>query len=113
MACLKCGKKTKDEQGFCSRCLEGMEAYPVKPDVHVQLPNRPEAADLKKSARKRRILSAEEQVPLLRRRIRRLMALSLLLLILLVGAVGLLFREYFAEEKLEIGKNYTYGDFFG
>lgn len=113
MACLKCGKKTKEEQIFCPRCLEGMEAYPVKPDVHVQLPNRPGAIDLKKSARKRRVLSAEEQVPLLRRRIRRLMALSLVLLLLLVAAVGMLFRDYFAEEKLEIGKNYTYGDLFG
>ena len=90
MACLKCGKKTKDEQSFCPRCLEVMEQYPVKKDVHIQLPNRPAVTASKKSARKRRILSYEEATVLWRKRTRRLAGIVLLLLILLGATVFLL-----------------------
>ena len=109
MSCLKCGKKTTEEQCFCRRCLEGMEAYPVKPDVHVQLPNRPVSPETKKTGKKRRALSPEEQVPLLRKRLRRLTAIALALAVLLAAAAFLLIKDYFFEEELEIGKNYTFG----
>ena len=109
MTCLKCGKKTTDEQCFCSHCLEAMEDYPVKPDVHVQLPNRPSAESGKKVVRKRRILSTEEINGVLRKRTRRLTAIVLVLAILLGAAVFLLLQSYFAGEEIEIGKNYTLG----
>ena len=109
MGCLKCGKKTTDEQCFCQRCLDTMEAYPVKPDVHVQLPNRSPSAEAKKAGKKRRALSAEEQVPILRKRLRRLAVIALALAILLGAAAFLLIKDYFAEEELKIGKNYTFG----
>lgn len=112
MACLKCGKKTKDEQTFCARCLDIMENYPIDPNVHVQLPHRAARADGKKSARKRRILSAEEQVAVLRRRSRVLTALVVVLVMLLGAAVFLLLRSDFTETELEIGKNYTFGNPF-
>ena len=112
MACLKCGKKTTEEQSFCPACLEIMEAYPVKSDVRVQLPNRAEMAAAKKSGRKRRILSAEEQISILQRRARRLAALALALAILLGAAVMLLIRGYADEEKLNFGFNYTYDNPF-
>lgn len=97
MACLKCGKKTKDEQSFCPRCLEVMEQYPVKKDVHIQLPNRPAAAERKKPLRKRRILSYEEATVVWRRRTRWLAALVLLLLLLLGVALFLLARNWLAQ----------------
>ena len=53
MACMKCGKDTEDGRMFCARCLEVMEAYPVKPDVHIQLPVRNGTAAPKKQNRKR------------------------------------------------------------
>ena len=109
MACLKCGKKTKDEQTFCPRCLEVMEGYPVKPDVHIQLPNRSAAAS-KKPARKKRTLPPEEQLPVLRRRVRRLVLAVVALVILLGAAAFLLVKEYFAEEKPPIGQNYITGE---
>ena len=90
MACLKCGKKTRDDQSFCPRCLEVMEQYPVKKDVHIQLPNRPGAAASKKSTRKRRVLSYEEATALWRKRAKRLAAVAFVLLILLGVAVFLL-----------------------
>ena len=91
MACLKCGKKTKDEQSFCPRCLEVMEQYPVKKDVHIQLPNRPEVT-VKKNVRKRRVLSYEEATILWRKRAKRLAAFAFCLLILLGVAVFLLVK---------------------
>ena len=113
MSCLKCGKKTTDEQSFCRQCLEVMEQYPVKPDIRVQLPNRPVVVDSRKPTRKRRVLSPEEQIPVLRKRTRRL-ALAVFILILLLGAaVFLLVKGYLTEEELELGKNYTFGYPFG
>ncbi len=108
MRCLKCGKETKNEQVFCAQCLAVMDTYPVKPDVHIQLPNRA-AQDLsKKSAKKRRTLSPEEQITILRKRNRRLMA-ALLAMVLLLGAAGyLLARATATTEDTELGKNYTF-----
>ena len=105
MACLKCGKKTTDEQSFCPACLAVMEGYPVDPDIHVQLPNRSGAP--KKPGRKRRQPSAEEQVVILRKRTRWLMALALVLILLLGGAVFFLVREWIAEDEIPVGQNFT------
>ena len=104
MACLKCGKKTKDDQSFCPRCLEVMEQYPVKKDVHIQLPNRPEVT-VKKAPRKRRPLSAEEQLPILRRKSRRLALAVVALAILLGAAAFLLVKDWLTEEVLPIRQN--------
>lgn len=109
MACLKCGKKTKGEQSFCSRCLEVMEDYPVKADVHIQLPNRPETSG-KKAPRKRRVLSYEEATILWRKRTRKLAAVVLALTILLGAAAFLLVREWLSEEKIPVGQNFTTGE---
>ena len=91
MVCMKCGKETKNERVFCARCLEVMEAYPVKPDVIVQLPSHnPEAAP-KKQSRKIRIDPKDAQIIALRRQLR----LMWLLVIALLLALGLLMaREY-------------------
>ena len=106
MACLKCGKKTKDDQSFCPRCLEVMEQYPVKKDVHIQLPNRPEAT-VKKAPRKRRVLSYEEATVLWRKRTKRLAAAVLVLIVLLGAAVFLLVKGWLAEDALPIGQDLT------
>ena len=108
MQCLKCGKDTKSAQVFCARCLASMEAYPVKPDVHIQLPKQTDRDLPRKSAKKRRIPSLEEQVAILRKRNRRLVA-AVLLLVLLLGAAGyLLVRATVTTEETDLGKNYTF-----
>ena len=107
MACIKCGKKTQEEQCFCDRCLSVMEAYPVKQDVRIQLPNRPVIQETKKSGRRRRALSAEEQLPILRRRVRRLRLVALALVVLLGVAVFLLVKSPAVKEKAPDGQNYT------
>lgn len=109
MACLKCGKKTKDEQVFCPACMTVMEAHPVKKDVHLQLPNRKERALPKRTGHKRRALSPEEQLSLLKKRQTRLIAVIVLLALLLSAAVGLLIFTLTAPEDLELewGINYS------
>lgn len=106
MTCLKCGKKVKEEQVFCDSCLQGMENYPVKPDIHVQLPNRADPSPAKQ--RKRRAPSPEEQVEALRRSRRRWMVLTSLLLVLLVVIGALLVQSLGRQEGVEWGKNYTF-----
>ena len=108
VSCLKCGKETRNEQVFCSQCLAVMERYPVKTDVHIQLPKQTERDLPKKSGKKRRTLSQEEQILILRKRNRRLVAI-LLAMALLLGAAGyLLVRATVSTEDTELGKNYTF-----
>ena len=110
MECIKCGKQTEDTQIFCSHCLEVMEAYPVKPDVHIQLPTRPAAQGQKKQSRKRRNLSTDEQITYLKGRVRQQWALMAVLLLALLLAIGTLFYKVSRPVNPDIGKNYTYVD---
>lgn len=112
MNCLKCGKQTRDMQAFCARCLESMEAYPVKHDVRIQLPNRPAPVVPKKSSKKRKNLSPEEQVVYLRGRVRRLTAWVVILSLLLCAACGLVAYRAITQDELDLGKNYTFGNPF-
>ena len=90
MNCLKCGKTTENEQAFCSRCLAVMDAYPVKPDVHVQLPIRRTDNSSKRTPRKRRSLSADERVVYLQSRMRRMATAMAVLVFLLCAAIAAL-----------------------
>lgn len=108
MACLKCGKKTKDEQVFCAHCLEVMENYPVKRDVHIQLPNRPDAAAQKKHSRKRRNLTADEQVAQLRWKLRQQSAIMAVLIFALLFTAATLLYTALSQDEPDVGKNYTY-----
>ena len=94
MACMKCGKDTEGPQMFCAHCLEVMEAYPVKPDVHIQLPVRQAETTSKKQTRKR-IPKKDAQIAVLRLQLRLLwvvVAALVLALVLLMyrGALALL-----------------------
>ena len=108
MQCMKCGRDTEAEQVFCESCREIMAKYPVKPNVVVQIPHRPEQTQKKQAVRRRATVSLEEQVT----RLRRTVALLILLVILLVGAVaavaGLasdLYKK--SEDKVLPGQNYV------
>lgn len=108
MWCLKCGKDTKDEQVFCPQCLAGMEKYPVRPDVHIQLPNHNARGAAKRNVKKKRTLSPEETVDILRARNRRLMVIILALVLLLGAAAFMLTHGDEAPDIIDnLGKNYT------
>lgn len=104
MSCMKCGKAAEDGQAFCARCLEGMEAYPVKPDVHIQLPNRRTEESSKKQARKSRPRK-HRQAASLRKQIFWMWAVIVLLLLALAASWG---RETVIPEIKLPGQNYTY-----
>lgn len=108
MKCIKCGKKTKGEQVFCDKCLQVMENYPVKPDVHIQLPNRASPSAQKKCGKKRRNPTEEEQLAYLRRAVRVMAAVIAGLAILLGVACGMLFGGNGEKEETSLGKDYTY-----
>ena len=108
---MKCGKKTADEQTFCPHCLEIMENYPVKSDVHIQLPSRSTASVYKKP--KRRPLSADELVPVLRKKLWRMKLAAFILVLLLAVSVSLHFLVKSDTQVVETGKNYTFIHPFG
>jgi hypothetical protein len=112
MNCIKCGKKTKGEQVFCNGCLEAMEAYPVKPDVHIQLPNHASPAAPKKAGKKRRNPTTEEQIAHLRRTVMWMAAVITILAALLATACIMLFPFAGGQETSSVGKNYTYDSNF-
>ena len=88
MACMKCGKDTEETQLFCARCLEVMEAYPVKPDTHIQLPVRDEEIIPKKQTHK--IRTKDGQIATLRLQLRLMWAV---VAVLLLGVAVLLSRS--------------------
>lgn len=107
MGCLKCGKDTKGEQVFCPRCMTVAENYPVKSDVYIQLPNRTQQNLPKKTTKKRRVPSVEEQMTHLRARQRRLTAAIVALVLLLCAAGALVIHDAFSPEDADWLPSYT------
>ncbi|MBQ4641465.1 MAG: hypothetical protein IJB47_02490 [Oscillospiraceae bacterium] len=108
MNCLKCGKETQNQQVFCNHCLQGMDAYPVKPGTAVHLPHRPEQPISKKQAHRRKPLNPEDQISHLRKAVRRLVTLAVLMAVLLTVLGAMLVRNLLPEDQLQQpGRNYA------
>ena len=109
MNCMKCGVEIREQQVFCDHCLEVMQQYPVKPDVHIHLPKRASAAELpKKPGRKKRTLTPEEVISSLKLRVLRLRLVVVILIFvvcLLSGFLALNLYQQYTEPVA--GKNYT------
>ena len=86
MNCIKCGRETGADNAFCDACLEEMSRRPVNPATVVLLPGqgRPQP---KKAAPKKALPSMEEQVGILRKKVRR-MRIMILVLVMLVVVLG-------------------------
>ena len=70
MNCVKCGREIEENQVFCPDCLTEMDGYPVKPGIVVHIPKHSGADEEKKSLiRKKPILTPEEQIRKLKRRL--------------------------------------------
>jgi len=105
MNCMKCGRETPSEQVFCEDCLLEMEKYPVKPGTVVLLPRRRDSSAAKKTA-KRRVISLEEQVKLLKKRAKNLtIALAVCLLLLAAGIAYM--ADHLSKTHFKPGQNYT------
>lgn len=109
MYCLKCGKETNQSRVFCDRCLEIMEKYPVKSGTAISLPHRETADSLKKAAQRKRNLSAEEQLGMMKKTTRRLIAALAVLSVILALCTGLLIHNLLDRnpEPSAVGRNYT------
>lgn len=105
MGCLKCGRDTISEQVFCVDCLVEMEKYPVRPGTVVQLPSHKNASALKKAV-KRRTIPLEDQVKVLRKRVR-ILAILLILVTVIAAALAVPAVEHLLENHFKIGQNYT------
>ena len=104
MNCMKCGCDISEEQVFCDDCLESMSRYPVNPNTPVVLPKRTATPVSKKVPRKKAI-SPETQIQILKHRIRLLfvllVAMTLLAVLLFYPAV-----KYMADDHFLPGQNY-------
>lgn len=103
MYCLRCGRETEDEQAFCLDCQKKMSQYPVDPNAVVMLPVRKQAAP--KKPVKRRI-TPEEQIKLLKRRVRVYACLFIAALVTVMCLSIPLIRDI-GKEKFQIGQNYS------
>ena len=105
MNCMKCGREIPDYQTFCDICLEEMSRYPVNPHTPVVLPRRTETPPVRKAPRKKTV-SQESQITILKHRIRvlavLLAAMTLLAILLAYPAV-----KYMLEDHFLPGQNYT------
>ena len=105
MGCMKCGRETVSDQVFCPNCLEEMEKYPVRPGTLIHLPVHKTTSAAKKSIKKRTI-SPEEQVKILKKRC---MILTIALMIVTTIATALVFPvvEHYSESRFKKGQNYS------
>ena len=109
MTCMKCGVEIPETQVFCDSCLSVMEQYPVKPDAHIHLPKRTEHAEAaKKTTKKKRAPTPEEQIAALRIKVLRIRLVAVILAFLLC-VVSCLFvlKLYNDYTTPQTGRNYT------
>lgn len=105
MNCMKCGRETPSEQVFCDDCLAEMEKYPVKPGTVVLLPRRRDPSAAKKTV-KRRAVPLEDQVKLLKKRVKNLtIALAVCLLLLALGIAYMV--DHLSKTHFKPGQNYN------
>ncbi len=108
MNCMKCGRQIADGQVFCESCLDAMNQFPVKPGTAVQLPQRPAEPAVKRTVARKKAPTPAEQVPRLRKTIRRMgFCIGLLLLALALVTAGLLRSLRLQSGENPIGKNYS------
>lgn len=105
MNCLKCGREISEDQVFCMECqLEGQQ-YPVDSAAAVYIP-RQEKSEAPKKAPRRRTIPPEEQIRILRRRLR-VQAVALLLFAAIALALAYPALSYFLGSRQRTGQNYS------
>lgn len=107
MQCMKCSRDVSGRQVFCDSCLETMAKYPVRPGTVIALPKRKTQEYSKKSGRKKRELTEQEQISYLRRRLHRSHLIALALFFALGVLVVLFFHAVQESDGPIIGRNYT------
>ena len=105
MDCMKCGRKTQDNNVFCPDCLADMEKHPVRQDTPVILPQRKNSP--RKTPQKKNV-KAEEQIAQLQLKLKRLWVAIAVLSVLLTAALGgLAVSVYQLINTPDLGSNYS------
>lgn len=104
MQCMRCGSETVSDRCFCEVCRAEMEKYPVQPNTSVVLPQRTVSPTVKKAIRKK-VVTAEDMILVLKNRIRflwiLLIAFVILSALLIYPAI-----QYLQEDHFLPGQNY-------
>ncbi len=108
MGCLKCGRKTENNQVFCPACQEVMRQHPIKPGTIVHIPRRSAPTSDKTASETQWETTPAGQVDRLRRSVRWLTAAIVVLSLLLCITAGMLIRTLLhSANQSAIGRNYT------
>ena len=108
MFCMKCGREVDEGQVFCIDCLKEMEKHPVRPGTVVLLPKRDEAHFVRKSQSKRRAApTPEEQIKILKTRLRIVNAMLLVSLVLMAMLIYPAAKQLLEENRILPGQNYN------
>ncbi len=105
MNCIKCGRETQNEQIFCFDCLAEMEKYPVKPGTAVKLPERREPSVFRRNL-KRRTVNTDEQIRILKHKVRQLTIVLVLCLTVIAGMLYYIISDT-SSAKRKPGQNYN------
>lgn len=107
MYCIKCGREYDSDHAFCPRCLEQMEKSPVKPNVVIKLPSRPDPS-LKKPVPRKRVRTPEEQIHRLKK-VNMGLIIALCVMTLLASILALLSIDFFRQLDVQrfLGQNYS------
>ena len=106
MNCMKCGRELESDNAFCTDCLLEMEKYPVNSELEVFLPNRQEKNPGRKAQPKRRTVSPEEQIRVLKKRLWFLCGILLVTLALIAAMAYPTVNYFIRGYNLRPGQNY-------
>lgn len=105
MNCMRCGRDIEDG-AFCGECLENMKKYPVNPGVAIRIPRRPDPQ--LKRVQRRKLISEEEQIRSLRKRLWIMTAVAAVLLVMLIGLLIPSVNHFLSEHEVLLpGQNYS------
>ena len=103
MSCIKCGKKPGVSHVFCDECMEKMAKSPVNPSIVVKLPDRSAApAQKKKSRRRLYFWEAEDEIDILRSKLRWLTFALIVAILGFLIAVAVIFLLLQWQGSLDI-----------
>ena len=106
MNCMRCGREIPEDQVFCPDCLEGMKKCPIKPDIPIRIPRRPDPA-LYRSVRKKGP-PEEEQIRVLKKQVRLLAWLLILAAAVIIVLTIPTIRDLVEDSiKFLPGQNYS------
>ena len=108
MNCMKCGRELEAGEAFCPVCQERMKQRPVKPGIAVLLPHREDPRNAKKQPPRKRMISPDEQISLLKKHNRRL-AYLLIVCIVIIAMLGVISGHVVKQLGIQklLGQNYS------